>query len=105
MSVLVNSLDLANIRYHARFYTPRAQFSYVSRLLRKSSGSSDDEFYARNLWPCRDSRCAVVLGPLDAIVDEPMTVAEMYADVSRCCSVCGMLRRNFDFYDVVRLYG
>ena len=103
--MLVDSLDLAGIRYHARFDTRRAQFSYVSRLLRKSSGSSDDEFYARNLWPCRNSQCAAVLGPLDASVDEPMTVAEMYADASRCCSVCGAFRRNLDFCDIVRLYG
>ena len=92
MSALLNSLDLASNGSHTR----RSQFGYVSRLLRKSSGSCDDEFYARNLWPCRDSRCAAVLGPLDTIEDEPETASEMHAEDQRCCSVCGTFRRKVD---------
>ena len=103
MSALLNSLDLDSIRYHTRFHTRRSQFGYVSRLLRKSSGSCDDEFYARNLWPCRDSQCAAVLGPLDVSGDEPKTASEMYAEDQRCCSVCGTFRRKADFCDIVRL--
>ena len=95
MSALLISLDLANFRCLNRCDTLRAQFSYVSRLLRKLPGSSDDSFLARNLWPCRHSQCAAVLGPLDVIVDEPKTVSEMYMD-DRCCSVCGTFRREVD---------
>ena len=105
MSALLNSLDLASIRYHTSVISRRSQFGYVSRLLRKSSGSCDDEFYARNLWPCRDSQCAAVLGPLDAVGDEPKTVSEMYAEDQRCCSVCGTFRRKVDLDDILRLLG
>ncbi len=72
----------------------------MSRLLRKSSGSCDDEFYARNLWPCRDSQCDCVLGPMDG-EDEPKTIAEMYAEDERCCCICGTFRRKVDLFDIV----
>ena len=104
MSALLNSLDLASIRCHTGFPTRRFQFVYVSRLLRKSSGSCDDAFYARNLWPCRDHQCAAVLGPLDVIGDEPKTVSEMYAEDQRCCPVCGTFRmKHLCLFDVAEL--
>ena len=96
MSALINSLDLASISRRTRYQTRRCQFGNVSQLLQKSSGSRDDEFYARNLWPCRDSKCTAVLGPLDNIGDEPKTVSELYAEDERCCSVCGTFRRKVD---------
>ena len=104
LSALLNSLDLASI---GSVCSRRSQFGYVSRLLQKSTGSCDDEFYARNLWPCRDPHCAAVLGPLDgpldAIGDEPKTASEMYAEDERCCSFCGTFRRKVDLCDIVRV--
>ena len=96
MSALFNSLDVAST-------DRRSQFSYVPRLLQKSSGSCDDDFNARNLWPCRDSQCAAILGPLDGIRDEPKTVSKMYAEEERCCPVCGTFRRKVEFFDIVKL--
>ncbi len=76
----------------------------MSRLLQKSSGSCDDEFYARNFWPGRDSHCAAVLGPMDGIRDEPKTVSEMYAEDERCCPVCGTFRRKVELFDIEAMY-
>ena len=106
MSALLHAIDLAGCSRCLEFKgsgARRSHFGYVSRLLRKSSGTCDDEFYARNLWPCRDSQGAAVLGPLDAIGDEPRTASEMYAEDQRCCSVCGTFRRKVDLCDIVRL--
>ena len=104
LSALLNSLDLANIRRYTGFPTRRFQFGYVSRLLRKSSGSCDDAFVARNLWPCRDPDCPAVLGPLDVFGDKPKTVTEMYEEDMRCCSVCGTWRHKVEFSDFHRLF-
>ena len=103
MSSLLDALDLAGFTRCHGFETRRPLFGYVSQFLRKSSGSRDDEFYARNLWPCRDSQCAAVLGLLDVSGDEPKTASEMYAEDQRCCSVCGTFRRKVDLCDIVRL--
>ena len=117
MSELIDSLDLARscslwerryaspaseLLYHDGwpiFGTFRNQFGVRSCLLRKTSGSWDDSFYERNLWPCRDSQGAAVLGPLDAIGGEPKTASEMYAEDERCCPVCGTFRRKLDLCD------
>lgn len=100
MSTLFDALDLARSRtlfgYGSRtlgyFVRPswptfRSQFGFVSCFLRKPSGPCDDSFYAGNLWPCRDSRCRAVLGPLDVVGGEGTTFLETY----RCCYVCGAL--------------
>ena len=56
-----------------------------------------------NLWPCRDSQCAVVLGPMDVFADEPKTVAQMYAEDERCCAICGTCRSRIDLWDFLTL--
>ena len=110
MSALLHSLDLACSKWSA-FLNRRCEVAHVSRLLQKSSGSCDDEFYARNLWPCRDTRCAGVLGPLDAIVDDPKfardvdvfrDVYEVYAETERRCPVCGTSRGKVDIFGFLR---
>ena len=106
MSALPDPVDLASMPAlrDEGWSTRRVQFGgYVSRLPQGTSGWCDDEFYARNLWPCRDSQCAAVLGPMDGIGDEPKTASEMYAEDQRCCSVCGTFRRKVDLCDIVRL--
>ena len=103
MSALLNSLDLASTICRTRFESRRSHVGYVSRLFRKSSGSCDDEFYARNFWPCRDAQCAAVLGPLDGIRDEPQTVSKMYAEDERCYPVCRTFRRKVELFDIVKL--
>ena len=102
MSALLDSLDLASSKW-SPFLNRRCEVAYVSRLLQKSSGSCDYEFLARNLWPCRDPRCAGVLGPLDAIGDEPKTASEMYAETERCCAVCGTFSRKVDVFEIFKL--
>ena len=100
MSTLFDALDLARSRtlfgYDSRtlgyfvrpsWPTVRSQFGFGSRFLRKPSDPCDDSFYAGNLWPCRDSRCRTILGPLDVVGGEGETFLENY----RCCNVCGAL--------------
>ena len=92
-SNLMNSLDLASIRSLTRWNTHRSRFGYMSGLLRKSKNSRH-EFYARNLWPCRERQCDVVLGPLDEIEDETQTFSEIYVKKERCCPFCGTTRQE-----------
>ena len=101
MSSLLDALDLAGFTRCHGFETRRPLFGYVSQFLRKSSGSRDDEFYARNLWPCRDPQCAAVLGPMDSADLEPRTISEMYAEDERCCPVCGTYRHKVDFFEII----
>ena len=89
MSALLDALDLVRLDSWT-FDSPRTQFGLMSRFLMKSSGSCDDEFYARNLWSCRASHCPVVLGPLDAVSED-----------QRCCHVCDSIQREFDILAIV----
>ena len=89
MSALLDALDLAGFD-SVPLDSPRTQFGLKSRFLRKSSGSCDDEFYARNLWPCCASHCHVVLGPLDAVFED-----------QRCCHDCNSLQRDFEILAIV----
>ena len=91
MSALLHALDLVRPDSWT-FDSPRTQFGLVSRFLMKSSGSCDDEFYARNLWPCRESDCPVFLGPLDAV-----------SETERCCYVCGTIRSEVDIFVTARI--
>ena len=91
MSALLDALDLAGFD-SVPLDSPRTQFGLKSRFLRKSSGSCDDEFYARNLWPCRESDCPVFLGPLDAV-----------SETERCCYVCGTIRSEVDIFAIGRM--
>ena len=100
---LLNALDLSRIRGYQGIYSRRHQFLYASKHLQKKSGTMDDEYYARNLWPCRDRNCRAVLSPLDGVNDEPMTIAEMYAEDQRCCFICGTFRSKWDIFECVNL--
>ena len=104
MSALPDPVDLASMPAlrDKGWSTRRLQFGgYVSRLPQETSGWCDDEFYARNLWPCRDVNCTVVLGPMDGIAKEPKTVTEMYAEDERCCPVCGTTRSLISLSDAL----
>ena len=65
----------------------------------KASGSCDDSLYEGNLWPCRDSECRAVLGPLDAIE----LAEESNVENERCCLLCGTVRSSFGVEDVLDL--
>ena len=81
------------------FDTYRCQFGICTPLMWKASGSCDDSLYERNLWPCRDSQCRAVLGPLDAIE----LAEESNVENERCCLLCGTVRSSFALEDVLSL--
>ena len=101
MSALLHALDLVRPDSWT-FDSPRTKFGLVSRFLVKSSGSCDDEFYARNIWPCREPECPVVLGPLDAVSE---TESEFGANMisERCCCLCGRIRSEYDIFAIGRM--
>ena len=106
MSELIYSLDLAKTEWFISEDTLRSSFGYVSLLLQKPPGACDDEFYARNLWPCRDKECNAVLAPLDRHTDWGlvMTVEEIVAKNQRCCPACGTFRmKRLCIYDLLEL--
>ena len=103
MSTLLDALDLAD-ENSAPFHSRRCKPKLLSRLLCKSRSWCDDDFFSRNLWPCRDADCSVILGPMDAAGDEPKTLAELYAEDERGCPSCGTFRKKeLDVVGLARL--
>ena len=92
MASLLNALDLAGVTRCHGLETRRDKFGFqMSRILEKPVGSSDDELFARNLWPCCDLQCNGVLSPLDSTDPEVGTISEMSAEYKRGCPICGKI--------------
>ena len=107
MPPFLHNHDISHVEFGLREYSiVRTNFTSPCRRLQKHtlsypSGTCDDDWLSRNLWPCVQPQCDVILGPMDKAekdimaVDDTMDLRQSYPiDLGmRWCPKCGSCNR------------